>query len=437
MDVTITPKKETSEVELHFTVPAVEFTPYLERAAKKLSKQTPLPGFRPGKATLPAASEAFGQDRLVHEATDRAIPHFFVQAILDHDINAIGRPTISVTASSPTDGLRFTATVAVLPDVTLPDPATITATKRTMKVTDDEVQQELNYLAKTRSTFLEVARPAAVGDTVTVDFKVSMNGAVMDGGESKNHPVHIGEGHFVPDFEKKITGITGGDTREFTIAFPDDYTRQELHGKTANVWVKAHQVQKRIIPPLDDAFATKLGKFENLAHLKTELTKNMQREKEQREAERFFGELSENLADRAQFGHIPAVLIDREIDRRLEEFSQMLTYQGKTVDDYLAQHYKTLAGLREELRPASAKAVKVGLALRAFADQQEINVEDGLVQAKVDAYLKRFASTKAARAQVDLEDLKTSLASTLRNQKSLERLAELAQVKTIPAEAKK
>lgn len=437
MDVKIIPKSETSEAEVLITVPAPEFKPYLERAARTLSQEHPLKGFRPGKAPLSAALESFGRERVLQEGLSKAMPHFFVQAVLEHNIDAIGRPTVAINTLNLEEGLAFTATVAVLPEVTLGDVTAISVSKRAVSVTEEDVAKELAYLAKLRSTPLEVARPATTGDTVTLDFKVSMNGTVLEGGESKNHPVHLGEGHFVPDFEKKLEGIQAGDTREFTIHFPSDYAKQDLRDKEAQVWVHAHAVQKRIIPELNDEFAKKLGKFESLAQVKEELKKNMLHEKEHKEQDRLQGELAEALAAQARFGHIADILIEKEIDRRLEEFSQMLGYQQKTIEDYMAAQNKSIQDIRNDMRDSAIKAVKIGLALRAFAEQEEITVEEAAVEEKMNEYLQRYASTKDAEKDIDKEELKDSIMSTLRNQKVLKELETRVKVKQENATAEK
>jgi trigger factor len=426
MEVIVTPKKETSQAEIKVSVEAKDFLAYIEKAAKKLSTDHSIKGFRPGKAPVATVVEMFGQDKLLHEAMDLALPYFFVQAALDNGIEAINRPAITVEELGLDTAFRFTAIVDVLPEVTLPAADKIKSEKRAVKVDDELLEKELKHLARTRSTYLEVARPAKEGDVVTVDFTVKMDGEVMEGGTSKNHPITIGEGAFVPDFEKGLLGLTVGDTRSYPIAFPDDFANEKLRGKKAEVEVTAHAVQERLIPKLDDEFAKKIGKFESLQHLKDELKKNLTEELEHKEEERFHGELAEKLAEGATFGPIPEVLIEKEIDARLQELAQMLAYQGKNVDEYLNQQKKSMNDIRNDMKEAATKNVKVGLALRAFAAQEEVLVTDEEVEEKANQHLALYKTLPQAQANINLEDLKERVASTLRNQKTLKKLAELA-----------
>jgi trigger factor len=433
MDITVTPKTETSQVELKIAATADDLKPYLEKAAQKLSSDSPLKGFRPGKAPLKMAVEAYGTDRVLNEAITKAIPHFFVEAVMAKNIEALGRPVTAIEAAGLSEGLRFTATVDVLPNVTLGDPKTLQIEKRAVTVTDEDLNKELTYLAKSRSTFLEVARAAQKGDTVTVDFVVSQNGSPLAGGESKNHPVHVGEGHFVPEFEDKLVGIRAGEEREFTITFPDDFGNKELRGQKAEARVKAHSVQQRMIPEINDDFAKRLGKFTDLNNLKEELKKNLQNEREQHERERWQGELVKQLAEKSTFGTIPAILIEREVESRLAEFEQMLALQRRTLEEYLVQHDRTIQQVQEEMRAAAEESVRASLALREFAQEQKITIPDEAVEERMKEYLTRYASLKKAESDIDTEELRTRITSTLRNQQAIESLASLAQV----TEAKK
>jgi len=429
MEANVTRDNEKSKATLKISVTAEELAPYLRKAAAKLSRDNPVKGFRPGKASVEVVEEMFGRERLLNEAAARAVPEFFVRAVLDHGVSALDRPAVTIDTLDREKGLVFTSTVAVLPKVTLGDLSSIKVEKKLVEVKDEDVSKELSYLAKTRSTFIDVARPAEKGDTVTVDFRVSLNGELMEGGESKNHPVHVGEGHFVPDFEKHLVGIQAGDEREFAIEFPDDYAKQELRGKKAQAYVKAHTVQKRVVPKIDDEFASKLGDFKDLTALKYGLKSNLVREREQREKERWQAELADKLVEATTFSNIPDALIDKEIDRRIAELQEMLQLQQKTIDEYLVGRGKTMKAVRQEMRETAKRAVKVGLALRELSEQQHIDVEDEEVTLRVNEYMKRFASAKEAEKEVDVEELKENITHMLRNQKVLERLEELVTIK--------
>lgn len=421
MDTTVTTDEEKSQATLKITVTAEELEPYLDRVAKELSVSKPLKGFRPGKASLPVALDAFGKDVVFSEALPKAIPRWFMQAVVEHKIDALGRPTTTIERASIDEGVVFTAIVDVLPKVVLGDLAAVLAEKREVTVTTQELEQELTALAKSRSTYVDVARPAAVGDTVIVDFKVLLNGELMAGGASKNHPVHLGEGHFVPDFEQKLLGITDNEEREFTITFPADFANQELRSKEAIAQVKAHHVQARVVPELTDHFAQSVGKFTDMQQLRERLRENLLADRLQRERERLHGELTDNLAKSAKFSALPASLIDREVDRRVAELSQMLQWQQKTIEEYLSGKGQALEQLRAELRAPAEWTVKVSLALRQFAFESNVVVPGEEVEAELQRYLDQQAIRQPVAAEkIDIEGLRESIENTLRHRQALQ-----------------
>lgn len=427
MDIAIAKDEGKSQVTLTVTVTPEELEPYLDRAAKTLSKTTPLKGFRPGKASMDVAMEAFGKDRVLSEALTYAVPRWFVQAVVEHTLDALGQPVTTIKTASLEEGVVFTALVDVLPSVVLGDIAAIMVTRRQTPITDADVDRELGLVAKSRSTYLDVARPAVEGDTVTVDFSVTLNGELMDGGSSKNHPVHLGEGHFVPDFERQLIGISAGDQREFTIVFPDDFANASLRGRQAQATVAAHSVQKRVIPELTDEFARRLGRFTDLATLRTQLQNNLQADRDEREQERRYGELTDQLATTATFAALPKSLVEREIDRRIDELTQMLTYQQKTLANYLQDRQITPETLRVELTEPAERTVKVSLALRQFAQEQNIIVTDEEVAQQLETLRSDYPQPKL-RSDVDQDELLASVAHSLRNRKALARLEALATV---------
>ncbi len=426
MDITVTPKKERSEAEIVVQASPQEFQTFIDRSAKKLSEHISIKGFRPGKAPTQLVIDAAGADRVLHEAMDEAIPYFFAKAAIQENLEVVHRPSISVEEIGLDTPFRFRAVVEVMPDITLADPSTLSIQKREVSVTDDQVDAELKHIAKMRAPLAQVSRDAAKGDIVTVDFQVKIDGAVIEGGESKNHPVSIGEGRFVPGFEDGLIGAKAGEDRTFSISFPEDYAKQELRGKQAEVFAHVHSVQERKAQEINDEFAKSLGNFSDLAHLKKELKKNITDELTAKEQERYTGELAEKLMQASSFGTIPPSLIEHEIDRRMEEFANMLAYQQKTMEQYIAEHDTTIERMRADMRESAEKQVRIGLALRKLAQTHNVTVSEEEITEEANRQLSHFATADHAHEEVNPQELREYVQSTLKNRKTLDLLNSLA-----------
>ena len=426
MEVAIKPRTGTAEIEMEVTVPAADFLPFINRTITTLSKDVHIKGFRPGKAPKELAIEQIGQDHILQDAMNEALPYFFAHAAVDKDVQAVNRPAISVHEIGPDTPLRFTAVVEVIPEIKLADPKTLKAIKNTAATTDDQVDQELKRIARMRSVLEDVQREAKKDDVVTIDFTVKIDGALIEGGESKNHPITLGEGRFIPGFEEALVGKKAAEDAIFPITFPEDYSKKDIAGKKAEVTAHIHTVQERIIPQLDDAFAASVGKFKTLQELKDQLRKNIKEEAEVKEQERYLGELAEQLTEKSTFGIIPSSLIEHEIDRRLEEFAQMLAYQQKTLEEYMLEHDSSLQKMRDSMRESAEKHVKIGLALREFAKQHDITLTKEEITEEANKQLEHFASVEHAHDEVDPHELQDYVESVLKNKKTLELLGSLA-----------
>ncbi len=336
MDVSVSAHPETSEVTLQVSASARELLPHLRAAAQHLSKERPIKGWRPGKAPVEMAESVFGTERVLHEALDRAVPQLLARAVLARKIEAIGRPSVSVDKASRQAGITFRVRMAVLPRVTLGNLSALTVEAREVMVTDEDVQRELTHLARMQCQYWDVARAAQAEDTVIADWRILIDGAVEESRAATKQPLHLGEDRLIPDFEKGLLGIRAGERREFKIVFPANFMRAAWRGRTATVQVTAHAVQRRVQPEINDAFAKQLGDFVDLAALKYTLKSNLIRDREQQETERRRTILAEQLAELTQFPPLPAVLVDKEVERSTTELRQSLERQQTTLEAYAA-----------------------------------------------------------------------------------------------------
>ncbi|MCE9643283.1 MAG: trigger factor [Candidatus Andersenbacteria bacterium] len=426
MEITITPRKDTAEIEMDVIVSATDFKPFIDRTIATLSKDVHIKGFRPGKAPKEMALEQIGRDHILQDAMNDALPYFFAHAAVEKDVQAVNRPAISVHKIGFDEPLHFTAVVEVIPAIKLAEPSTLKAKKKEITVTDDQVEQELKRIARMRSTLQDVQRAAKKEDLVTIDFKVMIDGSVIEGGESKNHPITLGEGRFIPGFEEALLGASAGEDKTFTVTFPKDYSKKEIAGKKAEVHAHVHTVQERVIPQLDDVFAESVGSFKTLQELKDQLKKNILEEDTAKELERYLGELAEQLSEKSTFGIIPQSLIEHEIDRRMEEFARMLAYQQKTLEEYMLEHESSLQKMRDSMKESAEKHVKIGLALREFAKKHDVTLTQEEITEEANKQLAHFASAEHAHDEVDPHELQDYVESVLKNKKTLELLGSLA-----------
>ncbi len=273
-----------------------------------------------------------------------------------------------------------------------------------------------------------------MGDSVLLDLK--RTAAAPPEGDSPAQPgethtdrhdnvtVDIGATANPPGFDQELTGLHGGDTKTFDVTYPTDYTIQELAGTTVKYDVNVKAIRKRIVPDLDDELAKDLGSFESLEALRGHVRTDLEQEAARTSDREMRGDLLRQLASRVTFD-VPASLVEREIDRRVEEFVRRLVEQqiDPTKTNINWEEF------RERQRDAASEAVRSALVLDEIARRESLAATEGEMDAEVERYAERTGRTPAAvRARLEKEGGLARLYSGLRREKTVEFLLSKATV---------
>ncbi|MDT5166631.1 MAG: trigger factor, partial [Mycobacterium sp.] len=156
-----------TRVRINVEVPFKELQPDFDRAYKELAKQVRLPGFRPGKAPAKLLEARVGKEAILDQVVNEALPSRYGQAVTESDVRPLGQPEIEVTKKEYGEELVFTAEVDVRPDFTLPDLSALKITVDPIKVSDEDVDGELQSLRARFGTLKGVERPVQTGDFVS------------------------------------------------------------------------------------------------------------------------------------------------------------------------------------------------------------------------------------------------------------------------------
>lgn len=415
-----------SAVKLTITVSPAEMRGYFTQAAKALSKRANIQGFRKGKAPRSILEARVGKEYLAHQAMELAVSDSYYQAIVKHQLRPIGRPQTDLKhehAHLEEQGLSFTATVPVMPDVQLGDYKAIRVKPQPSAYSDKLVDEALEQLQKSRAGSAQVTRAAKTGDRVEIDFVGKIGGQEFEGGKSENHPLVLGEGSFVPGFEDELVGLKAGQVKTFTVKFPKDYRATELAGKPAEFTVTMKQVQETTLPPLDDAFATGFGAT-SLAELRKRLAENLKTKKEAEATRATETAVVDAVVDRATV-EVPEALAEEELTGMMAELRQQIERQGLPYDKYLEHLGKTEDDLRKEHRDQAERRVKMSLVLNAVQDAEGITPTDQQIKAEVDRQLAQV-NDDADRQRIKDDEFRRYVGRVLGNRLAVERLVRFA-----------
>jgi len=395
--------------------------------ARSYTKQVRLPGFRPGKVPATLVKQRF-RDQILHDVMHDLIPRAVDEALQERGIEPVDTPNIRDVALKEGQPLTFTAAIETVPTIDPGDHSSITLRRTPVTVTEDVINDTLQRLRERAAKYETIdGRPMTDGDTAQIDLH-----RTMPDGEVEHHrdvSVDLGSPTNPPGFAAQVVGMNVGDEKTFSIRFPDDYAGAELAGRDVIYSVSLNSIGHRVLPELDDEFAKDLGAFESLAALRERVRGDLQEDADEGARRKVRTDLLTQLAQRVGFD-LPASLVERESDRRLEEFARQLMAQK--VDP--RQAGIDWAQFREAQREPARTAVASTLVLDEIARREQITVAPEDVDKEIEQVAARAGRTPAAlRAQLEKEGGISRLYEGLRREKAVDLAMSRANMANDPA----
>ena len=402
--------KKTLTIEIPSDIVDAE----INKIAKDYSKQARIPGFRPGKVPATIVKQRF-KDQILHDVMHGLIPRAVEEALQERGIEPVDTPNIKDVVLEEGRPLTFTAAVETVPSFDPGDLGTLTAARPSAIVADDSIDQMLQHLRERSAKSEPVeGRGIAEGDTAVLDIDRKDGDSGSD--RHDNVSIEIGGPANPPGFDANLIGLNAGDEKTFTIHFPEDYAVKEMANTDVVYTVKVKDVRRKVLPELDDEFAKDLGAFDSLAALREKVRADLEEEARDNARRQVRSTVLKQLAERVTFD-LPASLVDREIDRRLEEFARQLIQQN--VDP--RQAGIDWGQFREAQREPARAAVASALVLDEIARREQITVEPADVDKEIEQFAARAGRTPAAlRAQLEKEGGVARLQAGLRREKAVD-----------------
>ena len=415
-----------NELKLTFTVPASRFEEAIQEVFKKSAKYFNIPGFRKGKAPFKIVERYYGDSIFYEDAFNELAPVVYDEEIKENKIEVASRPQIDVVQMEKGKDLIFTAIVATKPEVKLGKYKEIPLKKIEYKVTDEDVDHEINHMAEHNSRIVTVEdRPVKDQDIVTIDFEGFTDGKPFEGGKAENHDLTIGSKTFIPGFEDQIIGMKIGEEKDIKVTFPKDYFSKDLAGKEATFHVVLHAIKEKQMPTIDDEFAKDVSEFDTLEELKNSIKEKMQKENEERAKHETEDAAIEEVCKNTNID-IPAGMIDLEIDNIMQNLDQRLSYQGLNLDQYLKMMGKSEADFRKDYKEQAEKNVKTRLVLDQIVKDEKIKEDEKYIKDKIEEMAKQYN-----RKVEDLEkneDLKNYLAESSKTEQAIDLIVKNAKI---------
>jgi len=386
----------------------------IDRIARDYSRKARIPGFRPGKAPARVIKQRF-KDQILHDVAHDLIPRAMDDALRERGVEPVDTPDVRDVNIEEGQPLTFTASFDTVPSFDPGDLATISLRRPAVAIDEAAVDGALQRLRDRAARHEPVeGRGVDHGDTVMLDLERTDPNGTTD--THKDVSIELGAKANPPGFDEQLLGLETGATKSFTIHYPQDYPIGELAGTDVAYTVKVNGLKRRVLPELDDEFAKDLGEFETLDGLKTRVREDLEHDANHAADRDVRGELMKQLASRVPF-EVPASLVEREIDRRLEEFARRL------IDQHVDPRQAGIDwnAFRESQRDVAREAVAAALVLDEVTRREQLVVSDAEVEREVERYAERTGRTPAAvRAALEKEGGLSRVYAGLRREKSID-----------------
>lgn len=382
-------KVETNIYQLEITIDGETFEEAVNKAYLKQRKNIAVKGFRKGKAPRNFIEKMYGESVFYEDALELIYPDAVSDAIKEAGLDIVDMPYDFEVPEIGKNGVTMKLKVTVKPEIKLGEYKGLAVTKPVVKVSADEVKTELANMQEQNSRMVSVEdRPVENGDTVVIDFEGFVDGVAFEGGKAESHNLVIGSNQFIPGFEEQIIGHNTNDEFDINVTFPENY-QEDLASKDAVFKIKLHDIRKKELPELDDEFVKDVSEFDTLDQLKKHIKSDLETAKKTEADNKVTSDLLEAVTKGIEV-EIPAVMIEKEIDNLINDFSYRLQAQGLDLNTYLMYTGMEKDAFRDGFKENAENQVKLQLALEAIVKAENIEVTEEELNEEYDNLAKTY-----------------------------------------------
>lgn len=366
--------------ELVFAIPATVVDQTVSEMCDQVGQSVRLPGFRNGKVPRKVIRGRF-TEQINAQVMEKLVPEYYRKAVEKSGIAAITDPVFAPIQVTDGEAMNVTVTVEVQPEIDLApydglelEAVDVTVTDEDLKVAHKSLQDSMASVEPAPEDHV-----AANGDVAVIDFLGKLNGEPFDGGKGENYSLNLGDGRFIPGFEEQIVGHKAGESFDVTVTFPEEYHNDELKGQEAVFEVTLHSLKNKVLPEVDDEFASQVGDFDTLEALNETLREQIldKRNNEQREHHRaiLFAKLAEdNVYDP------PEQWVESELDDAVETQRRMRTMRGENAHLATAEEEEAE---RQSLREAAIIEARGRGVVAEIAKREDLKVSEDEFSAEI------------------------------------------------------
>jgi trigger factor len=414
---------------------------YKRQAARKISQDAKIPGFRPGKAPYDIIRRMYGEETIQKEAIELMLDKVYPEILKEAGIEPGGPGNLEEVISQDPPKLAFV--VPLLPKVELGDYQTIRQEFIPPLVSDDEVDQVIKNLRANYSTAEPIDRPIEEGDLVTVkvsgEFTHPAEGQETVAIKENTVQMIVGENEFETDdwpydgFTRELVSLKEKDEKEIVYQYPDDYVEEDLRGKEVLIKATVVSAKSLHLPELNDEFASTLGEHGTLEELRATIRQNLEDQANRDYENNYYNSLVDQIVASSKILYSPQVL-EEEIERVKHNLEHDLGERKLDMPTYLKTLNKDeTTFIEEDIKPLAKRRLERSLALDEVARAESIRLDPQDLQREVASAMEMMQQSdpqvnklRGVQAQNFAQGLTMETATRMLNREVINRLKSIA-----------
>jgi len=418
----INPVKKRISVE----IPWEEVKKELDAAYRTVGKKARVKGFRPGKTPRHILETYFREDA-EGEAVSNLVQRSFEEAVQANSLQPVARPEIDQNGIQPEKSFTYSATLEVEPVVEPRGYIGMELSREDASVTDRDVEERLEELRHMYSSLQDVEgdRPVQNGDFLLIDFEGKLGTEPRKELTEAGFRIEVGSKRLVPGFEDALVGMRKGESKEFTVRFPENYHIKDFAEQDITFHVTVRDVKVKVLPALDDQFIKNFERYENIEALRDDLRKSLAEEKSVRAKDALRKAINDRLLDANPF-EVPEAFVERQILGMMIEYQRRMVINGMDPENAA----KVAANLHDQFRGEAARLVRTGILLRKIAEKETIAVDDAEIDARIREMAGRYGRDFGTmKASYETDNLTEHLKDQILEEKTLDFIESRANIR--------
>ena len=382
-------KLENCRTEVVVTFEEAEWKAARADAFKKLAAKVEIKGFRKGHAPEQLVKERVSDMEVTNNALDVLLQNAYESALKEEGIVPVAHPSADVKKLSDTECV-VSIIIPTKPEITLGEYKNLDVEHKEVKVTDEELEEELKRRLADNAELVLKDEAAEKGDTVVIDFEGFVDGKAFDGGKAENHSLELGSGQFVPGFEDQLIGAKAEEQREVKVTFPSNYP-EGLNDKDATFKVVVHEVKTKKVPELNDEFVADLDikDVHNVEEYREFVKKDLLEKAEKNEKSRFFDALLDKIVANATV-KIPEEFVNDEVENMFNNLKAQVEQNGLDMDAYFKITNSKEEDVKAKMAVDARKNIERFFVLDEVGKKEEIEVNDAAIELEIAKMAEQY-----------------------------------------------